>query len=255
MIHAPDGNLLVESYLNWLKTKFDIQSKNEYCEITTPLLDRHNDHLQIYVKNTDKGYYITDDSYIISDLIASGLDLQNKKRDNMLRIILNRYGISRNDDDLFVYSSSSDFAQKKHNLLQAMMAINDLYYTSRSNVISVFFEEVAAFLNENDIRFTDSVQLIGRSGLTHNYDFIIPKSKVMPDRAIKVISNLTRDKAKIIIFSCNDTQEVRKDLIIYPIINDTDKTISKDLTNAFFEYNLKPVLWSERFQHITDLAS
>lgn len=255
MKQAPDGKILIDSYLAWLRSKFDTKQMDEYCEITTPLLDRHNDHLQIYLKNTDNGMLITDDSYIISDLLASGLDINNKKREALLNSILKRFGISRENDNLIVKATSSDFAQKKHNLLQAMIAINDLFYTSRSNVVSIFFDEVVSFLNDNNIRYTEDIQLIGRSGLTHNYDFIIPKSKTEPNRAIKVVSNLTRDKAKVILFSCSDTQEIRPDIVIYPFINDTDHSISTDIISAFKEYSLKPVLWSERSQYISELVA
>ena len=64
---------LIDDYLFWLKDKTALREVGEkWVEITTPHLDRHNDCLQIYVKKDDKGYLLTDDGYIISDLKMSG---------------------------------------------------------------------------------------------------------------------------------------------------------------------------------------
>jgi hypothetical protein len=41
---------LVTNYVNWLRQRIKIAEVNDYCEITTPFLDRHNDSLQIYLK-------------------------------------------------------------------------------------------------------------------------------------------------------------------------------------------------------------
>jgi len=254
-IQAPDGKILIDSYIKWLKAGFEFKQKDEYCEITTPLLDRHNDHLQIYVKGTEKGMMLTDDSYIIGDLLASGLDINNKKREAILNSILKRYGVYREEDSLVVKATSIDFPQKKHNLLQAMIAINDLFYTSRLSSENIFSEEVATYLNENNIPYTQDVHLIGRSGLTHSYDFLIPKSKTKPSKAIKVVNNLTVDKAKVVLFSCSDTQEIRTDIQIYPFINDLERSIQEDLIIAFKEYKLRPVLWSERQKYVEELAA
>ena len=42
---------LIESYFKWLKDKTIVkQLSDNWTEITTPYLDRHNDYLQIYAK-------------------------------------------------------------------------------------------------------------------------------------------------------------------------------------------------------------
>lgn len=52
---------LVSSYLAWLKSKIIVKEIDGIAEITTPFLDRHNDHLQFYVKKTNEGFILTDD--------------------------------------------------------------------------------------------------------------------------------------------------------------------------------------------------
>ena len=48
---------------------------DEYVQITTPYLDRHNDYTQIYVRREAGGFVLTDGSETINDLRASGGDV------------------------------------------------------------------------------------------------------------------------------------------------------------------------------------
>ena len=119
---------LVKQYSDWLKDKTILRSiDDQWVQITTPFLDRHNDCLQIYAKREREGFLLTDDGYIINDLINSGCDLKSHKRPELLKITLNGFGVHLEGDQLIIYSSSDDFSLKKHNLIQAMLAVNDLF--------------------------------------------------------------------------------------------------------------------------------
>ncbi|MEJ7608384.1 MAG: DUF1828 domain-containing protein [Bryobacteraceae bacterium] len=64
---------LLNDYRTWLKDKTTLREVNgAWVEITTPYLDRHNDMLQIYARRENSGFVLTDDSYTIHDLEASG---------------------------------------------------------------------------------------------------------------------------------------------------------------------------------------
>jgi Domain of unknown function DUF1828 len=69
---------LIDQYNIWLANKTRLRQIIDTIEITTPYLDRHNDYLQIYVQKKNGDYLLTDDSYIINDLIQSGCNLQSK---------------------------------------------------------------------------------------------------------------------------------------------------------------------------------
>ena len=62
------------TYLTWLKSEItEVDLGNGYTEITAPFLDRHNDYLQIYVKELENSMYrLSDDMYTITDLKMSG---------------------------------------------------------------------------------------------------------------------------------------------------------------------------------------
>ena len=67
---------LLDQYWVWLRDKTTLQPIEDWVEITTPYLDRHNDYLQIYVKRRDNGFVITDGGYILDDLEQSGCKIE-----------------------------------------------------------------------------------------------------------------------------------------------------------------------------------
>ncbi len=70
---------LLSDYRAWLKDKTILREVNgSWVEITTPYLDRHNDALQIYARGENGAYVLTDDSYTIHDLEASGCNLNTR---------------------------------------------------------------------------------------------------------------------------------------------------------------------------------
>lgn len=248
---------LKTSYINWLKEKITIKDINGVLEITSPLLDRNNDRMQIYVIPDGDSLILSDDGHVINELLMAGCDVTSTKRHReILDNILNKYGVKRNDAELFVKATIKDFPQKKHFLLQAMLSVNDMFMTTRENVTSIFLEEVDNFLFNNDVRYSENVSFIGKSGFTHNYDFIIPKSRKSPERIIKAINNPTRDKAETLLFSWDDTRETRKsDSVLYAFLNDTDKKINNNILSAFAQYDVTPIQWTTKDNYIKELTA
>ena len=252
-----DYKILVNNYIEWLRQKIHVEDINGIYEITTPFLDRHNDHIQIYVKNENgDGLIITDDGYTIADLRLSGCELKTDKRRKLLQPILNGFGVHLIKDVLTVEARQENFPQKKHNLIQAILSINDLFAIATPIVVSIFLEEVEKFLRLNEIRFTPKVNFTGKSGFVHNFDFVIPASKAKPERILKAINQPDRSKITSLIFSWTDTKEVRAiDSSAYAILNDSEQKINFDLIGALMEYGITPVNWSNRDQYIKDLAA
>ncbi len=139
---------LLHDYRAWLKDKTTLREINgSWVEITTPWLDRHNDALQIYARREDGGFILSDDSYTIHDLEGSGCILNTDKRRDLLRMTLNGFGVKLNDEAIEVHATPENFALPKHNLIQAMLAVNDLFYLSKPVVESLFYEDVVAWLD------------------------------------------------------------------------------------------------------------
>ena len=119
---------LLDEYWVWLRDKTSLRDLGDWIEITTPYLDRHNDCLQIYARRTNGGFVLTDDGYILEDLEQSGCRMDSPKRQALCKTTLNGFGIQWDGKALTVRASAENFALRKHNLVQAMLAINDVFY-------------------------------------------------------------------------------------------------------------------------------
>ena len=246
----------VEKYFSWLKDRTALKSVDGYLEITTPYLDRHNDHLQIYVAQQNGGFVLTDDGYIIRDLELSGCSLNSPKRAELLKQALNGFGVQLNDGRLEVHASPDNFPLRKHNLLQAMLAVNDLFYLAAPTIANLFYEDVVAWLESADIRFTANVKFTGKSGYDHLFDFVIPKSRVKPERILQAITRPSRESSQAVAFAWFDTMEVRPPASkAYAILNDAEKSVSSNVTDALKAYQVEPVLWSRRESYKGELAA
>ena len=247
---------LLDNYLRWLKDKTALRQVQDWVEITTPYLDRHNDYLQIYVKRSNGGYILTDDGYIIGDLRQSGCELESKKRKDLLALTLNGFGVQIDNDALTIHASPENFALKKHNLVQAMLAVNDLFYLAVPMVSSLFLEDVTSWLNTYDVRYTPRVKFAGKSGYDHMFDFVIPASKNYPERILQAINRPNRDTVQSFAFSWIDTKDVRPaNSLSYAILNDSDHTPVSTVIDALKNYGVKPILWSSREESKAELIA
>jgi len=247
---------LLDQYRTWLRDKTTLRQIRDCVEITTPYLDRHNDHLQIYAKRRNGGFVLTDDSYVLQDLEQSGCKVDSAKRQALLKMTLNGFGVQLNNQALEVNASPDNFALRKHNLVQAMLAVNDLFYLASPVIASLFFEDVVAWLDLSDIRYTPKVKFTGKSSYDHLFDFVIPKSRAQPERIMSAINRPNRDTAQAMAFSWIDTKEVRPpESRAYAILNDSEHPISESVLDAMRNYDVRPVLWSGRDQVREELAA
>ena len=238
---------LMDDYIVWLRNKTKLRQVDDCVEITTPYLDRHNDYMQIYAQRENGGFVLTDDGYTIDDLRLSGCELESKKRKDLLTLTLNGFGVKFDNDRLLVHASPENFAVRKHNLMQAMLAVNDLFYLSGPVVASLFLEDVESWLNVHDIRYTPRVKFTGKSGYDHLFDFVIPASKKQPERILQAINHPDRNAAQKVAFSWIDTKEVRpSDSQAYSFLNDSEFKPSAVVLDAMNNYDVHPVLWSKR---------
>ncbi len=251
-----DVQKLLDAYLAWLKDKTQLRQVDDWVEITTPYLDRNNDYLQIYARKENGSYVLTDDGQTIGDLEQTGCKLNNPKRQDLLKMTLNGFGVQLQDQRLEVHASPDNFALRKHNLVQAMLAVNDMFYLSVPMVASLFYEDVVAWLDLHDIRYTPKVKFTGKTGYDHLFDFVIPKSRRQPERIIQTINRPNRDTAQAVAFSWIDTKEVRPpDSKAYAFLNDLENPVSTTVLDALRNYDVMPVMWSKRDALREELAA
>jgi len=253
-----DIQKLLDEYTAWLKDKTTLRQVNDtWVEITTPYLDRHNDYLQIYAKRSDGGFVLTDDGHIIDDLELSGCKLESQKRKDLLKQTLNGFGVHLRDDRILeVHASGDNFALRKHGLVQAMLAVNDLFYLAVPVVASLFYEDVVTWLDLHEIRYVPKPKFTGKTGYDHLFDFVIPKSRQRPERILQAISNPTKDAAQRTVFAWIDTKEVRPpDSKAYALLNDGEHPVAAAVVDAFRNYDVNAILWSQRDSARQELAA
>lgn len=249
---------LKEDYIAWLNEKTTLHQVDDWVVVTTPFLDRHNDYIQVFVTGSASGYTITDDGYTIADLEAHGCNLDSPKRQNLLSMTLRGFGIQQVPERkaLQVRASKKDFALRKHNLIQAMLAVNDLFFTTSAYVRSFFYEDIETWLESSGIRYTPKAKFTGKSGFDHLYDFVIPKSKQLPERVVLGINRPDRNNIERTVFAWEDTRDARAALSsAYVLLNDTEHLVPKSAVSALRAYGVNPTLWSQRESVREELAA
>jgi len=240
-----DIQALIDEYAAWLKSEIAFEKFGEYYEITTPYLDIDNDYLQIYVRQDGDGFYFTDDSMTIRKLEMSGFQFTPNRKAHLQRI-LNQYGIKLAGDELIAKAPANGFAQKKHLFIQAMLRIDDMFSISKSKVSSLFLDDIQAFFEEKEIFYSDNVQFTGISGFSHNYDFLLQRSRTKPERLCQAVNHPNKSSVGNIIFSWEDTKPSRKnDSQLIVILNDQNNVV-RGVEDAFMNYDAKVIRWSER---------
>jgi Domain of unknown function DUF1828/Domain of unknown function DUF1829 len=253
-----DAGLLVESYLSWIRNTVTAEVlENGATELTTPFLDRYNDHLQIYAERRSPDIILlTDDGYILAELKSSGVEKRGQHRAELFAQLLSGYGVSVSGNELQVEATEHDLGRCVHNLVQAMLSLDDMFVLAQPRVEPIFVEDVAKFLDDHEVRYSPRVKFAGKSGLDHLVDFVIPKSRQAPERMLKVVNAPRRDRVESLLFAANDMRAVRgKDVQYVAIVNDTRREVSPEVLNALRAYEVIAQPWSHRGQFVGQLVA
>lgn len=246
---------LIEAYITWLRKGLSAEQLEKACELTTPFLDRHNDHIQIYAVKKNGKIVLSDDGYILSDLRTSGLDLNTPKRKTVLESVLKGFGVRLEGNQLLVEASQSNIGQRLHVLVQAMLAVNDMFIMAQPRVATFFWEDVRAFLDEHNVRYSPRVKVAGKSGFDHAIDFLIPKSQTRPERLVQAINVPNKNTIGTYLFTLTDTREARgEESEAYAFLNDQEREVGGDVIEALDAYKVKPTVWSRREKYVQALA-
>ncbi len=247
---------LMDRYANWLRDKSPLREVGDSVEVTTPFLDRHNDSLQFYIKRSNGHLLLTDDGMTIEDLRISGCNLDSPKRRDLLQVTLNGFGVQLDGDALTARATHESFCLKKHNFVQAMLAVNDLFYLATPMVTSLFGEDVVSWLDANSVRYVPGISFVGKTGYSHRFDFDIPKSKARPERLLRAINRPDRDAAEAMVMAWVDTRETRPPgAEAYALLNDAEGRVLTTVIDALDSYDVVAVPWSRREEFKDRLAA
>ena len=246
---------LIDSYLSWLKQKINYKEINGYYEITTPFVNHINDYIQFYLSRDEKDHiYMTDDGETLNNLEMAGVDLNSPARKKELDSILNGFGVRLKENELITMATPATFPMRKHNFLQALMAVDDLFIVASLKVEQFFIEDVTNFLQQNNIRFSPNIILQGKSSFQHKFDFLIPSSNKAPERIIKAVSSPKKQNIIAHLFAFEDTKQARNNEGIM-ILNDLEKEVAPEILQAIEEYGINDFSWKNRERWLDKLVA
>ena len=135
------------------------------------------------------------------------------------------------------------------------MKFSDMFFLANPRIRGLFMDDVKTFFNDSDIRFTPSLMFAGKSGLPQRFDFVIPASRIRPERMVTTINQPSQQSVQSALFAWDDVKSIRKeDSEGYLILNDkARKNVS--LIEAAQNRGMKAFWWSERDQYRDQLAS
>ncbi len=88
------------------------------------------------------------------------------------------------------------------------------------------------------------------------FDFILPKFKQFPERIIQTLNNPKKDAALLLVSKWIDTRDARPpDSKLFAFLNDSNQKIASGVIDALENYELTPILWSERKKIQESLAA
>lgn len=199
---------LLDNYYTWLKENYRINSIDENCdEIITPFLDSLNDYIYVYVTHKKDEIILSDDGYTLNNLELMGIDI-TPTRKKILDNILKTYDISiSNTNELYISGDEIDFPSMKFKLTSAIVKIDDLNYTKRTNTFNLFKEEVLHYFKNNNFGGLSNYACSGQSGLSYTLPYIIPKHNKNPHRIFEVASKLSKNLMMQLAYEFSDIQK------------------------------------------------
>ncbi len=242
-----------KAYLKWIADNTRIFQKGDIATISTPFLNPHNDHIEIFIEPLDDNKVILHDGgETIEDLKWQGVDFaSSSKRQKIFDDILQSYGVKRNGDRIETIITPNDAGIKKHFFIQAILSINDMYLLAQHRVTSLFYEMVKQLMDEKEINYSSDIIIQGKS-IQHRIEFLVknPKSN---EKIIKLINNPTKQQAELATFMWVDIKDVRPASSKVVFLNDKEK-LGGDAETILNTYTDKVLLWSQQEKAIEYLA-
>ena len=178
---------LVDDYLKWYKSKTSYKELKNAGEIITPFLNHLKDHISIFVETLpDEKIRLSDDGMTINELLMENINLDTATRKSILNRTLKVYGIKLNNDILYIdISNAAEFPQAKHNLIQCILQLYDLSFTSQQRVKSLYQEDVLQLFFDNNFGGNENVKFTGETGISYHFDYSLGATKNRKNTLIK----------------------------------------------------------------------
>ena len=249
--------ILTDSYISWLKDKTILREVNDgWIEIETPYIDRHNDFITIYVRKNENHFELTDGGYVLGDLSMSGCSFSSKKKKMLLLQTLRNFGTELTENDIIITKADKDnFPVKKQSLIQAIIAVNDMFFSRTPQIDNLFVDTVTEWLDRNKVRYSPNIKVVGKTGYDQLFNFVIPKSEKYPERFVQAVNEPQKSNIQDVMFRWEDIKGSREGALLFVILNDTTINISNNILTALRNYSARPFMWRHINNHLSDFVA
>ena len=248
-----DCQVIAKEYADWLRGEIIPAETDGICRVATPFLDRHRNYVELFIENRPDGLvHATDDGNTMRELMAEGVEFDTERRMEALERVRQTYEVNLDGDELNVSATNGDIGERINALVQAILAVGALVELRPTRVESMFLEDVRSLFTKSKINATPNVRFKGASGLTHHFNFVLPRTEQTPERLIGVISTPNRQSIEHAMFSWGDARSEREaGTRAYSILNDL-LPVNQRYIAALRSYEIRPVVWRTIEDHIAE---
>lgn len=252
-----DIEKISKEYFEWLKNNNNFVLHKDVIEITTPSIDSFGDSINLILKQEGNRIKVSDDSYVIWNLEAHGLNVsqKNSRRNQLLHSILDFESVNfdTKTNEIYKISSMKNIGQSIHEIMQTISKVSDLMFLNQANVKSLFSEDVFSYLKDHQDIFDyfPNLQIVGQSKLPFTFDALFT-TKNRTKKLVKIYNSFTKNTVENALLSWLDTIPYRKEhydglLKMSIIVNDeNNKSFSRDYIDALDEYDIGVIPFSDK---------
>ncbi|WP_082230255.1 DUF1828 domain-containing protein [Lactiplantibacillus pentosus] len=233
-------------------------TNEKVTRIETPFVNRHRDTVIFYVvQETKQGLKLTDGGYTLDDLEGEGcFSSRSPQQLQLLTGQIERRGVSFDSEshEIFLRTSTQDYARHQIQLLHALLFIEDLFSATATQHEGLFIEQVHDFLTSVKLHITAQPTLADSSNQTRYADFVVVSAEHGPTKLVWTMNNAdNRSYAAAIIIEKCQIQSQHADTAFYVMIND-EAPVAENVIQIFKAEDITPVLFSKRYEHVTQLT-
>ncbi|MBE9126038.1 MULTISPECIES: DUF1828 domain-containing protein [unclassified Coleofasciculus] len=152
---------------------FTCSTVNDFIRIRTPYLYPDGDVIDVFLKEKDGQYVLTDLGETLRWLRMQTISpKRSEKQEILIQDTLLTHGVERYRGMLILrIKKEENLASAVIRLSQAAFRVSDIWFTFKTRAFESIIEEVAEFLKESKIPFEQNKKFKGRSGRSRKVDF------------------------------------------------------------------------------------
>lgn len=243
---------IVDSTIAHLNGQFLIQPLDDGCLVITPFMDAERAPVELFVREVDNEFLLTDEGNITNQLFLNGLTVEeNPELIQGIVTIAHTNEVDFRDSELFVRASRENIGEALQNLASAIQAVSFLQYKKSHRLRVSFDEEVERLLISNNIKYEYKYSLRGLAN-THTVPFYMNSSRnVLLEPIFADSVSSARNKAKKVAYEWGDIQRQHGGLYKYLVILDDQKTRQREVwhdpeaMSALQNYSTDVLFWTE----------